>query len=162
MIDFEQMALLKETAYLRIFGAFKIPLIFFVKPSVLELSNKRAVVKVPLSYRTKNHLGSMYFGVLCTGADCAGGIMAMKLIDAQKKKISLVFKDFHAEFLKRPTSDVHFVCEDGAAIEQLVKKTVASGERENLGVHVVAICPKESQEPVARFILTLSLKCKKA
>ncbi|MBI3555837.1 MAG: PaaI family thioesterase [Deltaproteobacteria bacterium] len=155
------MALLKETAYLRIFGAFKIPMIFFVKPSVIELTDRRAVVKVPLTFRTKNHWGSMYFGVLCTGADCAGGIMAMKLIDAQKEnKISLVFKDFKAEFLKRPMSDVHFICDEGDAIQELVKKTVASGERENLPVHITAICPKSSEDPVARFTLTLSLKSK--
>ena len=75
------MALFRETAFLRIFGVFKIPLIFFVKPTVVELTDNRAVVKIPCTYRTKNHLGSMYFGVLCTGADLAGGIMAMRLID---------------------------------------------------------------------------------
>lgn len=153
--------MLRETILLRAFGLAKIPAIFFVSPTLRELTEKRVVVKVPLNYRTKNHLGSMYFGVLSIGADCAGGLMAMNLIRPYGKRASMVFKDFHAEFLKRPTGDVHFICEDGELVSKLVDKAVKSGVRENAPVTVTAIVPKESPtEIVARFKLTLSLKIK--
>src|SRR4051812_37497364 len=103
---------LRETLVLRSFGFFKIPLLFFVSPSVVELTDEKCVVKIPLNRRTRNHLGSMYFGTLAIGADCAGGLIAMRLIQAEKAKVSLVFKDFKAEFLKRPEGDVHFTSED--------------------------------------------------
>ena len=150
----------KETLLLRGFGFFKIPLLFFISPSVIELNEQRCVVKIPLSRRSMNHLRSMYFGALAAGADCAGGLIAMKLIQTEGQgKVSLIFKDFHAEFLKRAEGDVLFTCEQGEEVRALVRKAIESGERENLAVHVTATVPsKMGDEPVARFILTLSLK----
>jgi hypothetical protein len=73
--------------------------------------------------------------------------------------MDLIFKDFHAEFLKRPEGDVHFSCEEGREINDLVAKARKSGERESLPVHITARVPsKLGEEPVARFILTLSVK----
>lgn len=151
-------AKVRETFFLRAFARLKIPMLSFVRPSVLEVSETRCVVKIPLTRRTKNHLNSMYFGALATGADAAGGLIAMRAIQDSGQKISLIFKDFHAEFLQRPEGDVHFICEQGAEIRELVQRTIASGQRENLPVHLTAIVPEKSQEPVAKFILTLSLK----
>ena len=102
----------------------------------------------------------MYFGVLAVGADVTGGFLAMNYIQASKSKINLIFKDFHADFLKRAEDDVHFVCEDGIAIQNLVRDAEETGERQNLSVQIVATVPKISDEPVAKFILTLSIKKK--
>ena len=147
---------------LRALGAFKIPVLFFLSPTVVEVNDYRCVVQIPLTRRSKNHLGSMYFAALAAGADCAGGLIAMKLVDEAAscgKKISLVFKDFKAEFLKRAEGDVLFTCEDGQAIRQMVERVAASGERETLPVHVTATVPsKLGKEPVAQFTLGLSLK----
>lgn len=153
---------LKETVMLRSFGFLKIPLLFFISPSVVELSDEKCVVKVPLSRRTMNHLRSMYFGALSAGADCAGGLIAMRLIQTEGNgKVSLIFKDFHADFLKRAEGDVYFTCTQGAEVQALVRKTIASGERESMAVNVTATVPsKLGDEPVAKFVLTLSLKRK--
>lgn len=152
---------LKETAYLRAFGFWKIPMIFLCSPSVLEMSDERVVVKIPLNRRTRNHLKSMYFGVLAVGADVSGGLLAMRRIQQTGEKISLVFKDFKAEFLKRAEGDVHFTCEQGREIAELVEKARASGERVELPLNLTATVPaKLGTEPVARFVLTLSLKKK--
>lgn len=153
----------RETLRLRAFGLMKIPMLFFISPSVEEVNDHRIVVKIGLNRRTRNHVGSMYFGVLAAGADCACGLIAMRLIDERAKgpenKVSLIFKDFHAEFLKRAEGDVLFTCTQGQAIEELVRKTLETGERQNLPVEVVATVPsKQGEEPVAKFILTLSLK----
>ena len=70
----------------------------------------------------------------------------------------MIFKDFHADFLKRAEGDVHFICEDGLEIRNLVELTENTEERHNLPVHITATVPLISDEPVAKFILTLSLK----
>jgi acyl-coenzyme A thioesterase PaaI-like protein len=159
---------LKETLKVRTLGILKIPVLFFLTPSVLELNDYRCVVKIPLNYRSKNHLGSMYFGSLAVGADLAGGLIAWKISDevaarsgvkTKKKKINLIFKDFKAEFLKRAEGDVHFTCDEGQAVRELVEKVALSGERAQIPVHITATVPsKLGDEPVARFILTLSMK----
>jgi acyl-coenzyme A thioesterase PaaI-like protein len=151
--------MLRETLFVRTFGLVKIPLIFFLGPSVLELSEQRTVVRVPLTFRTKNHLGSMYFGALCIGADLAGGLLAMKLGRERSKKFSLAFKDVEGKFTKRADGDVHFVCEQGTEIRALIDKAISTGERQNMPVRVNALVPsKYGTEPVAQFTLTLSIR----
>jgi acyl-coenzyme A thioesterase PaaI-like protein len=148
----------RETIALRWFGFTRIPLLLYVGVSVIELTPERMVVRIPLRRRTKNHLGSMYFGALCIGADCAPGAFAMYLIRQQPARISMVFKDFQAEFLKRAEGDVDFICDQGKEIAELVALAAASNERVERQLDIIATVPSISDEPVARFTLTLSLK----
>ena len=144
---------------LLLFGLFKVPLIFFVRPKVVKINNKTIILRIPLRRRTKNHLHCMYFGALAIGADLAGGFLAYKLIKESRQPVKLIFKNLHAEFLKRAEADVYFTCEDGDAISKFVQKSVNSGEREELLVTIIATTPNIlDDEPVAKFNLTLSLK----
>ena len=102
--------MIRNTIYLRYFGLTKIPLLFFARPSVVEQSNNHAVIKIALRRRTSNHQGSMYFPVLAMGADCAVGLLAVDSIKRHREKISLIFRDFHADFYRRATDDVFFTC----------------------------------------------------
>ena len=152
----------KQTCGMRLFGWLKIPLLASVRPSVVELSEIRCVIKVPLRRWSKNHLGSMYFGALAIGADCAGGLLAMDQIKRSGGQVSLVFKSFQASFLKRPESDVYFICEDGTAIRHQVRRALESEERitEPMRIQAAVKLPDGSFETVAEFILELSLKRK--
>jgi hypothetical protein len=137
----------------------KIPLLGSVRPSVAEWEGDRCVIRVPLRRWTRNHMNSMYFGALAIGADCAGGIMAVELIRQRQAKVSLIFKSFHAEFLKRPESDVFFICEEGARIRDLLDRVLASDQRlAEMIPLTAAVRTQEGYEPVARFLLELSLK----
>lgn len=149
---------LRYTLWVRYWAFKNVPALWFVRPSVVELTDERTIVRIPFRRRTKNHLGSVYFGVLCIGADCAGGLIAMKRIRESGGRVALIFKDFKADFLKRAEGEVYFECEDGAAIGRLVESALASGERVSMPITVVATVPSIDEEPVARFILTLSLK----
>lgn len=152
---------IKATWFIRSFGLTKVPLIFYCRPSVIKLTEESTVIKIPFKRRNKNHLKSMYFGVLAVGADVAGGILAMDLIRKSGRKILLIFKDFKADFLKRPEGDTHFTCNDGLAIKKLIEETIKTGERVNMPLKITATVPKLfGDEPVAEFVLTLSLKDK--
>lgn len=160
-MGFAKLGFDRATMALRWFGWSKVPMILFTMPHMIEASDRRCEVVIPLRYQTRNHLKSMYFGALCTGADIAGGFLAMRLSWKLKLPVSLVFKSFKCEFLKRAEDDVHFVCEDGARIAEQFQKCVQSGERLSFPVHVTAYVPKKlGTEPVARFELELSLKKK--
>src|SRR5437016_5674106 len=74
---------LRETLLLRTFGLLKVPMLLFVSPSVVEITDEKCVIKIRLNRRTKNHLNSLYFGSLAAGADCAGGLIAMRLIQSE-------------------------------------------------------------------------------
>lgn len=149
-----------ETWKLWLFSFFRIPMIFWLRPRILELSASRAEIKIPLNRRSKNHLQSMYFGALCVGADLAGGIQLMRILGKDIAKVSFAFKDFQADFLKRPEADVHFISQGGEDIAELIEKARISKERESMPVQITAIVPKLNNEIVAQFTLTLSLKFK--
>lgn len=152
---------LKETALVRVLGLTKIPVLFFVGPRVLRADEEGCEVKIPLNYRTRNHLNVMYFGVLAAGADIAGGLSAALLIWKKYPKVALLFKDFHAEFLKRADGDVHFTCNQGREIRAAVEQAVATGERITMPVEIIATVPsKYGDDPVAKFTLGLSMKNK--
>jgi acyl-coenzyme A thioesterase PaaI-like protein len=150
----------KTNRLIRLFGFTKVPMIWYCRPKVIEHTDEKIEIKIPLRRRTKNHLGSMYFGVLAVGADITGGFLAMDPIQESGRKIALIFKDFKADFLKRPEGDVHFMCNDGAAIKELVDKAANSTERFNYKLNIDAVVPSISSEVVAKFELTLSLKDK--
>ena len=151
---------IKTNRLIRKFGIFKVPMIWYCRPKVIEHTDEKIEIKITLRRRMKNHFGSMYFGVLAVGADITGGFLAMGPIQESGRNITLIFKDFKAEFLKRPEGDVHFVCQDGLAIKDLVKKACGSEERHNFKLKIEASVPSLSADIVARFELTLSLKDK--
>jgi acyl-coenzyme A thioesterase PaaI-like protein len=154
-----RLGLIRETLALRTWAFAKIRLISYVRPRLLDLTGERCEIVIPLSWRTRNHLRSMYFGALCTGADAAAALIGLRASRKAGGRVAVVFKDMQAEFLKRAEADVHFACEQGREISELIAKANASGERQNLPVHVVATVPKLfGSEPVARFTLTLSVK----
>lgn len=135
-------------------------MIGYVRPKVAYVDDDRVDVFVPLRRRTKNHLGSMYFGALSVGADVAGGYLAMRRIQQAKRPVSFVFQDVRGEFLRRPTGDVLFRCQDGQAVQRIVDQTLLDGARHATTVAVVCTVPSEGDAPVARFELTLSVKAK--
>jgi acyl-coenzyme A thioesterase PaaI-like protein len=150
--------LFKETAAVRLLG-LRIPVMLFVAPHVIELDDEGAAIGIPLGWRTRNHVGSMYVGVLAAGADLASGMNAFALIRAGHPRVVPVFKYARMEFLKRADGDVVFRTRDGRRIAEAVATTERTGERVTLPVDVVATVPeKYGDEPVATFTMGLSLK----
>ena len=147
------------TLKIRFLSLIKIPLLYYCRPRVLDINDDKVSILIPFNRRSKNHLGSMYFGALAIGADISGGYLALHHINKKKCNVKLIFKDFQAEFYKRAEGDVHFICEQGNEIKNLVEKVTQSKQRSEMVVNVKAYVPdKFKEEPVASFKLTLSLK----
>ena len=150
---------MRANIFVKVLAFTKIPLMFFCRPKIIKINEQQVIVKIPFKRRVKNHVNSMYFGALAVGADLSGAYLAFHHINKADKKIKLIFKDFHADFLKRAEGDVHFICNDGNKIKSLIEEVLSTGERCNTTVDVNAFVPsKFKDDPVAKFILTLSLK----
>jgi len=149
----------KENLFLTLYAWSKIPLIGFVGPKVIEANNQRTVLNVPLNFRTKNHLGAMYFGALAVGSELCIAMLAVKQIKDSGERIDFLFKDYKANFLKRAEGDVHFICEEAQVVVDQINEAKTSEERINRTMKAYAIVPSVSQtERVAEFELTLSVK----
>ena len=51
---------LKMTLFIRYFGLMKVPMIFYCKPSVIEISSKSVTLKIPFIRRNRNHLDYIF------------------------------------------------------------------------------------------------------
>lgn len=151
----------KANLRFKLVGLFQIRMIGFVGARLVSYDEDKTVIKIPLSRNTRNHLGSMYFGSLATGADVTGAWIAFDYLAKTKAPVSIVFKEMSAEFLKRADGDVYFTCLDGKNVVKAFEETIADGERKNVEVTVTATVPsKYNDEPVAMFRLTLSMRHK--
>lgn len=150
---------LKKYAWmLRLMGIFKIPLIGYVRPRLIEINDDEVLVRIRLRRRTKNHLKSMYFGALAVGADVTAGLHAFYFCDELNVRPSFAFKGMKAEFIKRAETDVEFCCNEGAIVRQQVLKAIQTNERQNHWVKVIAKDLKG--EVVALFEMEISVKIK--
>ena len=149
----------KDNLFLSLYTWTKIPLIGFCSPKVIEASDQRTILKVNLGFRTKNHLGAMYFGALAIGSELCIAMLAVKKIKESGERIDFLFKDYQADFLKRAEGDVHFICDEAQVIVDQINEAKNSSERINRTMTAYAIVPSVSvTEKVATFALTLSVK----
>lgn len=149
-----------NTALVRLWSLQNVFFLWLAAPKIVELSDDRCVVRIPLNWRTRRRdIRAMYLGTLCMGADVAAGLIAFNVVRQRRVNVSFIFKDLKADFLKRAEGAVHFTNDDGPVIQDLIRRTLETGERHEATVNVVATVPsKLGDEPVARFALTLSLK----
>ncbi len=147
----------KANLMLKAFGLGKVPLLFITGASVESIDNNHCNIRMPFTKIVKNHLGSLYFGALAIGADSCVGLLAAYQIEKENEKISLVFKSFQSQFLKRAVGPTEFQCHEGEKIAELIKKCLQTGERHHDLIKAQALC---QGEVVAEFQLELSLKKK--
>ena len=134
-------------------------MIGYCRPRVVNVSDTEVVLSIPLNRRTRNHVGSMYIGAMTVGVDFVTGLTAMISIKKSKKNIVLIFKDLKSSFIKRAEGETFFTCNHTKEIEAAVKKVVDSKQRVNIEVPIIATVPEKfGDEPVAEFIITLSMK----
>ena len=137
-------------------GLFKIPIVGYIKPRLLQIDDESISVKIKLRKRTKNHLNSMYFGALAVGADIAGGLHAFYFSESLGEQISFAFKGMNANFIKRAESHIIFKSSEGRLIQEAVLNSQKTKKRVNQNVKVEAI--NSSNEIIAEFIMIVSVK----
>ena len=144
---------------LRMVTWWQISVICYCRPQIIHLDDEYCKLRIPLNWRTRNHVQSMYIGVFTVGADLTGGLLTLRSIQKRKQKVVLIFKDFNANFFKRAEKDVIFICRDGVEIDHAVQQAVDKGERINLPINITAMLSQDTEDdPVANFRLTLSMK----
>ena len=155
----DKKAILKKMKWqVFLLGRFKIPMLGYTGLKLDDIDDEKAIVKIKLKRRTKNHLNSMYFGALAVGADVSGGVHAFYFAQKHNKKVSFAFKGMSCEFIKRAESDCTFISKDGKKVENAILKSIATGDRINDTTHVDVF--DAEKELVATFEMIVSVKCK--
>ncbi len=125
---------------------------------VQEFTQSSAVVTVTYRYLTKNPFRSIYFAVLSMAAELSTGVLAFAYVYQQPVKVSMLVVNMQAQFYKKATGTIQFICNDGAAIQLAITNAIQTGES------VIVICRSSGVnrqgELVANFEFTWSFKRK--
>ena len=147
---------------LLLFGVFKVALIGILRPRIIELNDTSIRVAMKKSRISRNHLGSIYLGSLCVGADVAAGFHAFYFARRENLTISLAFAGMKANFLRRADGNVIFESTSGELVMKKLQESASSGERETFSVPVHVYSEKDAAEQIAEFEMDLSVKVKSA
>ena len=147
-----------STKYMDEFLKTNVPMIEYSNLQVITINENQCIVMIPFTHKTKNHVNSMYFGALAIGAEVSAGLIPFYQLKSNNINSTVLFKNFTANFLKRPEEDVYFVCNEGETVSQAIEKAINTKERVNFDVGVVAVLDYNKLEnPVATFTLTISI-----
>lgn len=79
-----------------------------------ELTDLRASATLPLRLRTRNHVGSVYFGAQMTLAELTMGLLLFKLYPPGP--FGMLVKRVEADFLAKGKGELRAVCEPGPEV----------------------------------------------
>lgn len=143
----------------RFFLATKLPAAFFVGLRLNKIDNENCIVGVKCSWFSKNPFRSVYFAAEAMAAEMSTGLLAFGHIFNQPVKVSMLVVKMDAEFHKKGTGKLRFICEDGIAIKNAITETMQTGEGVTITSKSVGV--NEKGESVATFNFTWSFKAKK-
>lgn len=143
--------------YVKSTSFFRVPLLFFCTPKILNL-DKTSKVQIPLNWVTKNHYRSMYFGALCMGAELAVALPLLEQMFLRKRKVNFIFKDFKADFTKRADTDVIFEFANVKEILDLVDECEKQNTRLTQNYQGRAYSSKNPEVVFMTFDIAISVK----
>jgi hypothetical protein len=124
----------------------------------MEVSDQQTQIVVPLTTRTKNGWGTMFFAAIASGVDLCGGWRAFAV--AEKEGLGVLYKSVEISFLRRCDGDVTFITRNNMQVIEACQEAAQSGKRINLPVQIDGYClgTHNDVEPVVTAHAVLSIK----
>lgn len=135
---------------------FKLPSAVFWRLRVRKINAEECHVTIPYFWRSKNPFKSIYFAAMAGAAELSTGALC-QLGMAGKGKFSMLVVDFRAEYHKKATQKITFVCNQGKELNLLLDG-LTPGETAQLTM--VSTGTNPVGEIVAKFYVTWSFKRK--
>lgn len=141
-----------------LFLLFKLPIAIIAGVRLRSISLESCTTSVKHRWLNQNPFQSIYFAVQAMAAELSTGALVLQFIKQQKSSISMLVVAQQAEFFKKATGRIYFVCNDGAAIENAIKNAVNTNEAQICIMEAVG--KNENGDTVAVFKFTWSVKQK--
>lgn len=121
---------------------------------VEEVTDTRARVSVPLKRRTRNHVGSIYFGVQMTAMELTMGLLLFRRFPPTEYR-SLV-KRVEADFKSQGRGTVSAVCEPGEEVFTTLSSTLRQkGDKAEVWVPVKLLAEDGTLVTDLRFLASV-------
>ena len=143
---------------LNLFLAYKLPSAYISGVRVVAISEQKAVARVKHRWINQNPFKSLYWATQGMAAELVTGLLLMKKVKESNHNISTLVVAQSGVFTKKAVGKITFSCDEGAIIDQIIKKAISSGEGQVMVLKAVGI--DEENEPVSSFEFTWSIKLK--
>lgn len=143
---------------MRLFMLWKLPLAFFARLRIDEMSMEKASISVPYNFMNKNPFHSIYFAPLSMAAELSTGILAMAHVEKNPNPVSMLVLSMKAEFVKKAKTRITFTCTQGELLEATIAQSIIENEGKIREVFTEGM--DTSGEVVARFWFTWTFKPK--
>ena len=139
------------------FILFKIlPMGFLSGMRIKELNEEKCSVTVPYKWLNKNPFKSIFWAVLGMAAEMSAGALVILFTHGKKPSISLLVAKCEAEFIKKATSKITFICNDGDLINNAINEAIETKEAVQIETYMEGI--DSDGDIVAKFKFIWSLK----
>ncbi|SHI30373.1 DUF4442 domain-containing protein [Algibacter luteus] len=143
---------------LNAYTMFKLPSAYFCGVRTKEINSEKCIVGVKLNWINKNPFKSMFWAVQGMAAEFSTGALMMSKIQESGKKVSMLVTSNKATFTKKAVGKIVFTCNDGKAIDAILKKAIETGEGQTLWMQSVGV--NEEGIVVSTFNFEWSVKVK--
>lgn len=142
----------------RIFLLKNLPLVLFSGIQIQALSQQQAIISLKQKWFNKNPFRSIYFAALSMAAELSTGVLCMANIYKIKPALSMLLIKTEADFYKKATGKIIFICNDGELINKSITHAIET--KESVTVKCYSCAKNKNKETVASFYFTWSFKVK--
>lgn len=147
-----------STSKFNMFTMVKLPSAWFTGVRLKNIDAQSATVSVQHRWINQNPFKSMFWAVQGMAAELATGALVMGYIRHSGKKISMLVVTNNAQFTKKATGRINFVCRDGEKIKEAIDKTIATGEGQTCWMKAVGTNSDGAQVSEFNFEWTVKVK----
>ena len=140
------------------FMLFKLPLAYLGGVRVKSISDTDSIVHIKHRWMNQNPFKSMFWAAQGMAAEMTTGVLVMQEIYASDRKVSMLVTHQKAEFTKKATGKIKFICKDGSLVKNAIQKSIETGEGQIITMTSEGF--NEEGISVSKFQFEWSLKAK--
>ena len=141
-----------------VFNMFKLPSAYLCGVRAKYIDKEKCIVTVKHKWINQNPFKSMYWVVQGMAAELSTGALLVAKIKESNKSISMLVASNNSTFTKKATGKITFICNEGKAIDEAVKKALETGEGQTFWMQ--SIGTNEEGVEVSTFNFEWSVKVK--
>ncbi len=143
---------------LNTFLLFKLPAAYFCGIRTKYLDDKKCIVKVKHRWINQNPFKSMFWAVQGMAAELTTGAMLTTKIRESGKNISMLVANNNANFTKKATGIITFVCDEGHLIDKAISEAITTGEGQTIWMNSIGTNEEGIQVSSFNFEWTIKVK----
>jgi hypothetical protein len=145
---------------LNTFLMFKLPSAYLCGIRTKYLDDQKCIVKVKHRWINQNPFSSMFWAVQGMAAELSTGALLTTKIRECGENISMLVMNNNANFSKKATGIITFVCDEGHLIDTAIQKAIATGEGQTIWMKSIGTNIEGVQVSSFNFEWTIKLKVK--